>query len=78
MGKLTINLDDETEKIVHRYVGKSSTAAGKWIAEAVRRRVAGEWPPDVLKLFGSWKAEAFPEAPELRDGYGPDARREAL
>jgi hypothetical protein len=78
MGQVTIYLDDETETMLKRHVRKSGSSASRWIAEAVRRRVANEWPPDVLELFGSWKPEDFPDATDLRKGYGRDAKREEL
>ena len=78
MGQVTIYLDDQTETLLKRHVGKSGESASRWIAEAVRRRVANEWPLDVLALLGSWKADDFPDATELRAGYGPDAKREEL
>jgi len=76
MGQVTIYLDDQTETLMKRHVRKSGDSASRWIAEAVRRRVASEWPSDVLELLGSWKADDFPDAAELRKGYGEDARRE--
>jgi hypothetical protein len=76
MGQVTIYLDDQTETLLKRHVKKSGDSASRWIADAVRQRVASEWPPDVLELFGSWKADDFPDAAELRTGYGTDAKRE--
>jgi hypothetical protein len=78
MGQVTIYLDDETEIMLRRHVKKSGLSASRWIAEAVRQRVANEWPADVLELFGSWKPEDFPDAADLRKGYGRDAKREEL
>lgn len=78
MGQVTIYLDDQTETLLKRHIRKSGESASRWVAEAVRRRVGKEWPPDVLELLGSWKAEDFPDAADLRTGYGPDAMREQL
>jgi len=78
MGQITIYLDDETETLVKRHVKSSHESTSKWVAEAVRRRAANEWPADVLKLLGSWKEADFPDAAELRSGYGTDAQREEL
>ncbi|MES1258021.1 MAG: CopG family transcriptional regulator [Acidobacteriota bacterium] len=78
MGQITIYLDDDTEKLVRRHVKISGESTSKWIAEAVRRRVSREWPADVLALFGSWKEDDFPDAGDLRKGYGRDVKREAL
>jgi hypothetical protein len=78
MGQITIYLDDETEKLVKRHAEGSGESASKWVAEAVRKRARSEWPADILSLFGSWRDEDFPDAEELRKGYGADARREEL
>jgi len=78
MGQVTIYLDDEMESLLKRHVKKSGESSSRWIAEAVRRRAANEWPADVLELLGSWKAEDFPDAADLRKGYGRDAKREKL
>jgi len=78
MGQITIYLDDQTEKLVKQHVKGSGESASRWIAEAIRQRANSEWPPDVLALFGSWKDEDFPDADELRKGYGPDAPRESF
>ena len=78
MGQITIYLDDETEKLVRRHIKEKGQSASKWIAEAVRKRVASEWPADILALFGTWKNDDFPDAAELRTGYGTDTRREKL
>jgi hypothetical protein len=78
MGQITVYLDARTETLVRKYVKNSGEPASKWIAEAIRRRVATEWPPEILKMFGSWKPDAVPDARLLRDGYGLDARRESL
>jgi hypothetical protein len=78
MGQITVYLDAKTEALVRKYVKNTGEPASKWIAEAIRRRVATEWPPEILKMLGSWKADACPDAHLLRDGYGLDARRESL
>jgi hypothetical protein len=78
MGQITVYLDARTEALVKKYVKNTGQSASKWIAEAIRRRVAAEWPPEILKMFGSWKPDTFPDAHLLRDGYGRDARRENL
>ena len=78
MAQITIYLDDDTERLVRRHVKSSHESTSKWVAEAIRRRAVSEWPADILSLFGSWKDEDFPDASELRKGYGADARREKL
>jgi len=78
MGQITVYLDAKTEARVKKYLKNTGESASKWIAEAIRRRVASEWPPEILRMLGSWKPEAFPDAHLLRDGYGLDGRRENL
>jgi len=76
MGQITIYLDDETEKLVNRHAEGAGESASKWVAEAVRKRARSEWPADIFSLFGSWRDEDFPDAEELRKGYGADVRLE--
>jgi hypothetical protein len=78
MGQITIYLDEQTEQLVKQHVKASHQSASKWIGEAVRKRALSEWPLDILALFGSWKDEDFPDASELRKGYGNDVAREEL
>jgi hypothetical protein len=78
MGQMTIYLDKEAEKLVKRHVKASGESASKWISDAIRKRAQVEWPPDVLAILGSWKDSDFPEASELRKGYGRDIPREDL
>lgn len=78
MSQITIYLDAETEGILKRQVKVSGQSASKWIAEAIHKRAQEEWPADVLALFGSWKDDDFPDAKELRKGYGSDVRREKI
>ena len=61
-----------------QHVQASHQSVSKWIGEAVRKRALSERPPDILSLFGSWKDEDFPDAAELRKGYGTDVPREEL
>ena len=78
MGQITIYLDDETDRLVKSYVKASGESASKWVADAVRKRARSEWPADILSLFGSWKNDDFPDAAELRKGYGKDVPRETF
>lgn len=76
MSQITIYLDEDTAKLLKSQVEASGESASKWISEAIRKRARTEWPADVLALLGSWKDIDFPEAEQLRKGYGQDARRE--
>ena len=75
MGQITIYLDDETDRLVKTRVKASGESASKWVADAVRTRARSEWPADILSIFGSWKDADFPNAAELRKGYGKDVPR---
>lgn len=76
MPRLNLYVDDST----HQTIEAAATAAGvsrsKWVSNLVQERIAGEWPPEVLALAGAWKD--FPDAGELRKGYGTDLPREAF
>jgi hypothetical protein len=76
MGQITICLDEDTEKPVKRHVKASGESASKWIAAAIQKRARSEWPADIRALPGSWKDGDFPNAAELRKGYGVDVPRE--
>ena len=76
MSQLTIYLDDDTAKLLKSQVKSSGDSASKWIADAIRKRARTEWPPNVLALLGSWKDSDFPDAEQIRQGYGDDAPRE--
>jgi hypothetical protein len=76
MGQITIYLDDDTAKLLKSRVKASGESASKWITVAIKKRAQTEWPADVLALFGSWKDKDFPDATELRKGYGADVPRE--
>jgi hypothetical protein len=43
-----------------------------------QERAQNEWPADVLALLGSWKESDFPDASQLRQGYGEDVPRERI
>jgi hypothetical protein len=76
MGKLTIYLDEDTEKRTRKAARLEGVSLSKWIASALRTKIATAWPKEVLDLEGAWPD--FPEIHELRRGTLPDARREEL
>jgi len=76
MSQLTVYLDDDTARLLKSQVKASGESASKWISVAINRRARKDWPPNVLALLGSWKDDDFPDADQLRQGYGDDAPRE--
>ena len=76
MGQVTIYIDEETEKKMVASARAGQVSKSKWITDLIREKVAGEWPPSVRALAGTW--EDFPTAEELRSKAGKDVRREKL
>jgi len=76
MSQITIYLDDDTARVLKKQVKVSGESASKWIQAAIKKRARTEWPQDVLAVLGSWKDVDFPDAEQLRKGYGLDAPRE--
>ena len=74
MGQVTLDLDRETEARIKAAARAEKKSLSRWVAEALRRQVAREWPASVLRLAGAWKD--FPSAEEIRQGQGKDAKRE--
>jgi hypothetical protein len=74
MAQVTIYLADEVEAQARKAAKAQGTSLGRWIAEQVAGKVKNTWPPEVLAAIGSFPD--FPEAGELRGGYGADAPRE--
>jgi hypothetical protein len=74
MGKLTIYLDEHTEKRARKAARLEGVSLSKWIASVLRAKTATAWPKEVLDLEGA--RPDFPEIQELRRGALPDARRE--
>jgi predicted transcriptional regulator len=76
MAKITIYLPDEVEARVRKAARKEHTSVRRWIASQVIEKVNAAWPVEVLEAFGA--IPDFPDAEELRRGYGEDARREPI
>jgi hypothetical protein len=66
MGRVTIYLDDDTEKSAKKAAQSEGVSLSKWITSAVRAKTATAWPKQVLDLEGAWPD--FPELRELRRG----------
>jgi hypothetical protein len=76
MAHLTIYLTDDVELRVRKAAKAAKVSIGKWVADRVTKSVETSWPPEFLALAGAFPD--FPDAGELRKGYGEDVPRESL
>ena len=76
MAHLTIYLTDEVELRVRKAAKAANVSISKWVADRVTKSVETSWPPEFVALAGAFPD--FPEAGELRRGYGQDVPRESL
>lgn len=52
MSQITLYLDDATQALVDEAAQASGLSKSRWVAEAIRRYAAQEWPADCLALAG--------------------------
>jgi hypothetical protein len=76
MAHLTIYLTDDVERRVRKAAKAGKVSISKWVADQVAKSVETSWPPEFLALAGAFPD--FPDARELRKGYGKDVPRESL
>ena len=76
MAQITIYLPDEIEAAARKAAEERRTSVSRWIAEQITGNLSSTWPVPVLRAFGAFTE--FPEAKELRRGYGKDTPREPL
>jgi hypothetical protein len=76
MAHLTIYLTDDVERRVRKAAKTAKVSVSKWVADRVTKSVETSWPPEFLALAGAFPD--FPDAGELRKGYGEDVPRERL
>lgn len=76
MAHLTIYLPDEVEREVRKSASESNLSVSRWVAGRITKSVETSWPAEFLALAGAFPD--FPDAEELRRGYGEDVRRETL
>jgi hypothetical protein len=76
MGQITIYLDTETEKKMHKMIKKKGVSKSRWIAELIREKTSNTWPESIIKLSGAWKD--FPNAEDIRKNLGSDVSREPI
>lgn len=77
MAQVTVYMDDDTVARMKAAAEQAGLSASAWLAQLVRERTRGDWPPEVLALAGSW-ADDFPSLEEIRSGQGQDVPREEL
>lgn len=76
MPQLTIYFDDETATLARTAAEKQGISLSRFVAEAVRERLATQWPADVLAMMGEWADE--PDDLFRRDDLAADTPREVL
>jgi len=76
MAHLTIYLNEDVERRVRKAAKTAKVSVSKWVAQRVTESVNDSLPPEFLALAGAFPD--FPDAAELRQGYGKDAPRESL
>ena len=76
MSQVTIYLDDEIEERMTASAKVMKLSKSRWIANAIREKLADEWPANVRELAGSW--EDFPTLEEIRATVQRDITREGL
>ena len=76
MANLTIYLPDEIEREVRKAATESNVSVSKWVADRLSKSVESALPAEFLALSGAFPD--FPDAEELRRGYGEDVVRESL
>ncbi len=72
MSQVTFYLDKETQLLIERAARASGLSKSRWVAEAIRRYAAEEWPADCLELAGRFTdfplredAPVVPDTPRI-------------
>jgi hypothetical protein len=76
MAHLTIYLNDDVEQRARKAAKAAKISVSKWVADRVTHSVQTAWPAEFLSLAGAFPD--FPDASDLRTGYGEDVPRESL
>jgi hypothetical protein len=76
MPQVTLYIDEETDRKMRRAARAAGVSRSRWVARAIRKNLASEWPDSFLALAGAWPD--FPSAKEIRRQTGTDTRREHL
>lgn len=75
MAHLTIYLTNDVEQRARKAAKAAKLSVSKWVADRVTASVNASWPPEFLALAGAFPD--FPDAGDLRKGYGEDIPRES-
>jgi hypothetical protein len=76
MPKLTIYVDEDTQRRLKQAAKRESLSASKWVRLRLARVLKSAWPQGYFELFGSLANEKFERS---RQGdLGNDAARESL
>jgi hypothetical protein len=73
MAQVTLYLDSRTDRQLAQAAKGAKLSKSRYVAELIRRKSAGQWPSEFLKLAGAYPD--FPTAEELRSGLGSDVPR---
>ena len=76
MAQITIYLPDAIENKARKAAKSKGKSVSRWIAERVVDTLEDTWPKAVLDAAGA--IPEFPNAREIRNGYGKDAARETV
>lgn len=74
MAQITIYLPDNLEMEARKAAKALNIPVSRWIADQLSGNLRDRWPESVLAAAGA--IPDFPDADELREGYGKDAPRE--
>jgi hypothetical protein len=76
MGRVTIYLDDDTERRMILNAQKLGVSKSEWISTVIREKLVESWPLLVQEAVCTWRD--FPEAEELRVDEVADTPRESF
>jgi hypothetical protein len=76
MAQVTLYLDSRTDRQLAQAAKGAKLSKSRYVAELIRQKSAGQWPPEFLKLAGAYPD--FPTADEVRASLGSDLPRVPL
>jgi hypothetical protein len=76
MAQITLYLPDEVEHKAREAAKAQKTSVSRWIADQIKHSVEKSLPQSWIEAAGAFPD--FPQAEELRKGYGKDAPRESV